>query len=51
MPTLELLAKSQNFANIAVNALKKSISLYNFIEHTKQELKTAYFILVIILVS
>ena len=51
MSTLELLSKSQNFANIAVNAIKKSISPYNFIEHTKQELKTANFIHVIILVS
>ena len=43
MSNPDLLAKSQNFANIAINTLKKSVSPYNFVEHAKQELKAANF--------
>ena len=39
----EIYQKSLEFGNTAVNALKKSVSPYNFVEFAKKELKTAGF--------
>ena len=39
----EIYEKSLEFGNVAVNALKKSVSPYNFVEHAKKELKAAEF--------
>ena len=36
----EIFQKSLEFGNVAVNALKKSVSPYNFVEHAKKELKS-----------
>ena len=39
----EVYQKSLEFGNVAVNALKKSVSPYNFVEFAKKELKSAGF--------
>ena len=39
----EIYQKSLEFGNVAVNALKKSVSPYNFVEFAKKELKSAGF--------
>ena len=36
----EIFQKSLEFGNVVVNALKKSVSPYNFVEHAKKELKS-----------
>ena len=43
MLTKEIYQKSLEFGNVAVNALKKSVSPYNFVEFAKKELKSAGF--------
>ena len=44
MLSKEIFQKSLEFGQTAVNALKKSVSPYNFVEHAKKELKEAGFI-------
>ena len=44
MLTKEIFQKSLEFGQTAVNALKKSVSPYNFVEHAKKELKSSGFI-------
>ena len=44
MISKEIFQKSLEFGQIAVNALKKSVSPYNFVEHAKKELKAAGFV-------
>ena len=39
----EIYQKSLEFGNVAVNALKKSVSPYNFVEFAKKELKGSGF--------
>ena len=43
MLTKEIFQKSLEFGQTAVNALKKSVSPYNFVEHAKKELKSSGF--------
>ena len=43
MLSKEIFQKSLEFGKVAVNALKKSVSPYNFVEFAKKELKTAGF--------
>ena len=43
MFTKEIFQKSLEFGQVAVNALKKSVSPYNFVEFAKKELKSAGF--------
>ena len=40
----EIFQKSLEFGQTAVNALKKSVSPYNFVEFAKKELKSAGFV-------
>ena len=44
MLSKEIFQKSLEFGQTAVNALKKSVSPYNFVEHAKKELKEAGFL-------
>ena len=44
MISKEIFQKSLEFGQTAVNALKKSVSPYNFVEFAKKELKTAGFL-------
>jgi aspartyl aminopeptidase len=44
MISKEIFQKSLEFGQTAVNALKKSVSPYNFVEHAKKELKSAGFL-------
>ena len=44
MLSKEIFQKSLEFGQTAVNALKKSVSPYNFVEHAKKELKSAGFL-------
>ena len=44
MISKEIFQKSLEFGQTAVNALKKSVSPYNFVEHAKKELKAAGFV-------
>ena len=44
MLSKEIFQKSLEFGQTAVNALKKSVSPYNFVEHAKKELKAAGFV-------
>ena len=43
MLSKEIYQKSLEFGNVAVNALKKAVSPYNFVEFAKKELKSAGF--------
>ena len=43
MLSKEIFQKSLEFGQTAVNALKKSVSPYNFVEHAKKELKSSGF--------
>ncbi len=43
MLSKEIFQKSLEFGQTAVNALKKSVSPYNFVEHAKKELKASGF--------
>ena len=44
MLSKEIFQKSLEFGQTAVNALKKSVSPYNFVEHAKKELKESGFL-------